>query len=71
MVMRYKDLLQNETPTVCGLATDNNNMQSVLMGKMETIWSYKHWNIILWNNHYNLNFNVEQQGMKMSIMHSL
>ena len=27
----------NETPTVRGLATDNNNMQSVLMGNMETI----------------------------------
>ena len=27
----------NETPTVRGLAADNNNMQSVLMGNMETI----------------------------------
>ena len=27
----------NETPTVRGLATNNNNMQSVLMGNMETI----------------------------------
>ena len=32
----------NETPTMRGLATDNNNMQSVLMENMETIWSYKH-----------------------------
>ena len=29
--------LKNETPTVRGLAADNNNMQSVLMGNMETI----------------------------------
>ena len=27
----------NETPTVRGLTADNNNMQSVLMGNMETI----------------------------------
>ena len=27
----------NETPMVRGLAADNNNMQSVLMGNMETI----------------------------------
>ena len=27
----------NKTPTVRGLATDNNNMQSVLMENMETI----------------------------------
>ena len=27
----------NETPTVRGLAANNNNMQSVLMGNMETI----------------------------------
>ena len=27
----------NETPTVRGLAADNNNMQSVLMGNVETI----------------------------------
>ena len=27
----------NETPTVRGLAADNNNMQSVLMENMETI----------------------------------
>ena len=27
----------NETPTVRDLAADNNNMQSVLMGNMETI----------------------------------
>ena len=27
----------NETPMVHGLAADNNNMQSVLMGNMETI----------------------------------
>ena len=32
----------NETPTVRGLAANNNNMQSVLMGNMETIGSYKH-----------------------------
>ena len=32
----------NETPTVHGLAANNNNMQSVLMGNMETIGSYKH-----------------------------
>ena len=29
--------LKDETPTVRGLAADNNNMQSVLMGNMETI----------------------------------
>ena len=29
--------VHNETPTVRGLAADNNNMQSVLMGNMETI----------------------------------
>ena len=28
---------KNETPTVRGLAADNNNMQSVLMENMETI----------------------------------
>ena len=28
---------RNKTPTVRGLAADNNNMQSVLMGNMETI----------------------------------
>ena len=27
--------------------------------------------IILWNSHYNLNFNVGQQEMKMTIMHRL
>ena len=27
--------------------------------------------IILWNNHYNLNFNVGQQEMKMTIIHRL
>ena len=34
----------NETPTVRGLAANNNNMQSVLMGNMEPtcIGSYKH-----------------------------
>ena len=36
----------NETPTVRGLAADNNN--KVYMELM----------IFLWNNHYNLNFNV-------------
>ena len=36
----------NETPTVRGLTTDNNN--KVYMELM----------IFLWNNHYNLNFNV-------------
>ena len=40
------DCYINETPTVCGLATDNNN--KVYMELM----------IFLWNNHYNLNFNV-------------
>ena len=30
-------LVNNKTPTVRGLAADNNNMQSVLMGNMETI----------------------------------
>ena len=36
MVSIYHDFI-NETPTVRGLAADNNNMQSVLMGNMETI----------------------------------
>ena len=44
----------NKTPMVCGLAADNKNLYSI---------------IILWNNHYNLNFNVGQQEMKMTIMH--
>ena len=34
----------NETPTVCGLAADNNNKL------------YTETMIFLWNNHYNLNF---------------
>ena len=38
--------LQNETPMVCGLAADNNNKL------------YTETMIFLWNNHYNLNFNV-------------
>ena len=38
--------MQNETPTVRGLAADNN--KKVYMELM----------IFLWNNHYNLNFNV-------------
>ena len=29
--------MYNETPTVRDLAANNNNMQSVLMGNMETI----------------------------------
>ena len=37
---------KNETPTVRGLAADNN--KKVYMELM----------IFLWNNHYNLNFNV-------------
>ena len=44
IVTSYK--MQNETPTVRGLATDNN--KKVYMELM----------IFLWNNHYNLNFNV-------------
>ena len=36
----------NETPMVRGLATDNNNK------------FYMELMIFLWNNHYNLNFNV-------------
>ena len=35
----------NETPMVRGLAADNNKVYMELM-------------IFLWNNHYNLNFNV-------------
>ena len=37
---------KNETPTVRGLAADKNNKL------------YKETMIFLWNNHYNLNFNV-------------
>ena len=34
---KKQNAVRNETPTVRGLAADNNNMQSVLMGNMETI----------------------------------
>ena len=37
----------NETPTVRGLAADNNNKL------------YTETMIFSWNNHYNLNFNVQ------------
>ena len=37
---------KNETPTVRGLAADKNNKL------------YTETMIFLWNNHYNLNFNV-------------
>ena len=47
--MRIKELVNliNKTPTVRGLAADKNNKLYT-----ETIV------IFLWNNHYNLNFNV-------------
>ena len=38
-------LSRNETPTVRGLTADNNNKVYLEL-------------MILWNNHYNLNFNV-------------
>ena len=44
IIHQDKLLVQNETPTVRGLATDNNNKL------------YTETMIFLWNNHYNLNF---------------
>ena len=43
---KWSGFIHNETPTVRGLAAEKNNKLY-----METM-------IFLWNNHYNLKFNV-------------
>ena len=46
MEVKHHDALGNETPMVRGLAAEKNNIL------------YTETMMFLWNNHYNLNFNV-------------
>ena len=52
LVSLYNRARENETPTMCGLAANNDNKVYGKHGNYDlTI-------IILWNIHYDLNFNV-------------